>query len=140
MKSNILFSLIIVSILLVLCISYYCVKNNGEITITGIVNPTEWDERNTVSTIEISVPMPSDDPVDQDYTENFKIIDDEKGRELLEQIDNLVEVKGIAINSDDGSLTIRIKKFKVLEIRKHSTCEDEITQIAQQLLIQKPSK
>jgi len=78
--------------------------NGTEITISGVVMATEWDDDDEITGLEIS----TDD--DSYYVENNAI-----WHELVELWDTQVEVTGIVTEEKDGTKGILITSYEPLE-------------------------
>jgi hypothetical protein len=82
-------------------------KGKGETstTITGIVTPTDWDEKGNVVAVVVSSPS----------EEEYLIASDELGEELMELCGAQVMVTGVVANDKSGKKTIAVKKYELLE-------------------------
>ena len=95
---------------------------NEEITITGVVLPAEYDEDDNVTAVVISVTITPEDTTEDEYTENYLVTDNEKGRELLGLVDYTVKATGTEGTDEEGYLTLTVTEYEIIEEPKK---EDE---------------
>lgn len=88
-------------------------KQKQEITITGFVTGTEWDDNDHVVSIEISTE-------DDDY-----MVDNNKqGEELFDFVDEEVEVTGFVREDRDGAKWVTVTSYEVLDEEEDEDYED----------------
>jgi hypothetical protein len=84
-------------------------------TITGIVTPVEWDEEESVIAVAITVTIEPEDSTEESYTEDYLVGDTEKGNELLQLIDEIVEATGTIETDEYGNKTIYVESYRVVK-------------------------
>ena len=91
-------------------------NNNGrcqeEKTITGIVTAIEWDEKEKVTAVAINVVVVEND---EESEEDYRVLDNEKGKELFNYIDQEVVATGTVSMDEDGNKSILISEYSVTE-------------------------
>ena len=110
-KYHVLFFMFIVSVTFVYL-------QEKETTIQGVVTELDWDENDNVVAIAIEVSIESGEDEDGDIIEEseyYAVILDNKGKELLNLINETVEVTGIVKVDSENNKTIKVKKYKVIE-------------------------
>jgi len=83
-------------------------NRNGLITIRGIVTPVDWDEKGNVVATAISTHT----------EEEYLVINDSKGKELLNLIQEAVEVSGL-VKELAGTKIITVKHIINWKINKN---------------------
>jgi hypothetical protein len=79
--------------------------NHDSITLIGFVIPVDWDKNGTAVSVSITT----------DSFEKYIVLDDPKGRELLNLIDEQVRVEGIVSGEDlVGNKFIKLKRYTSL--------------------------
>lgn len=96
----------------------YFIPHTDEVTITGIVNPVEWDEDDNVTSVAITVshesePEEEDEPVV--ITEDYFVANNDKSKELHTLLGKTVEAAGTVEEDEDGNKTITVSSYKVIE-------------------------
>ena len=90
-------------------------------TITGVVMAMDEDEDGNTVSVAISVSfgieevMEAEDLEIEDVTEEFFVVDNEKGRNLLKLVNETVEVTGNIMMDEDGNKWTSVKKFRVVD-------------------------
>ena len=84
-------------------------------TITGIVTPVEWDEEDNVIAVAISVTIEPEDSTEEAYTEDYLVGDTEKGSELLQLLDEIVEATGTVETDEYGNKTIYVESYRIIK-------------------------
>jgi hypothetical protein len=79
-------------------------KEKKELTVTGFVTATEWDDNDNVVAIEIT----TDD-------DNYMVDNNKQGEELFDFLDEEVEVTGFALEDRDGAKWISVTSYEVLD-------------------------
>jgi hypothetical protein len=75
-----------------------------EVTITGFVAATEWDDNDNAIAIEIF----TDD-------DNYRVDNNKQGEELFDFLDEEVEVTGFTREDRDGGKWISVTSYEVLD-------------------------
>jgi len=84
-------------------------------TITGIVIPVEWDEEENVIAVAISVTIVPEDSTEEAYTDDYLVGDTEKGTELLQLLDEIVEATGTVETDEYDNITIYVESYRVIK-------------------------
>jgi len=108
------FTAIIITLSLVQTAHTVTVKQDST-TITGIVIPVEWDENENVIAVAISVTIVPEDSTEEAYTEDYLVGDTEKGNELLNLLDEIVEATGTVETDEYGNKTIYVESYRIVK-------------------------
>ena len=73
------------------------------ITLTGKVQWVTTDEKNDISLVAIVT-----------QTEEYMVVNDAKGKELLQRVNKRVNVKGKVAEDQHGQKTIRVSEYKIV--------------------------
>jgi len=84
-------------------------------TITGIVIPVEWDEEENVIAVAISFTIEPEDSTEEAYTEDYLVGDTEKGNELIQLVDEVVEATGTVETDEYGNKTIYVESYRIVK-------------------------
>lgn len=79
-----------------------CKKNEKLSTVTGLVIPVDWKGDRVVAAA-----------IATDREEEYLIVRNRKGAELLKRLQEHVEAEGVANTNDKGQLTITVKHYTV---------------------------
>jgi len=90
-------------------------RAQSQITISGVVTATDWDEHGDVIAVAIST----------EADEEYFVYGDAMGRELLQLPGAKVVVTGIAGEDNNGHMTIAVRKYEVLEEEEEEEFEEE---------------
>ena len=110
-----LVGLIVLISLMVLASKSHAVIVKQDTTITGFVIPVEWDEEENVIAVTITVTVVPEDSTKEAYTEDYLVGDTEKGNELLQQIDEIVEATGNVETDEYGNKTIYVESYRIIK-------------------------
>ena len=95
-------------------------KSRNEVSVTGIVVPSEWDDDDNVIAVAISTD-------DEDYIVELNRL----GAELFDFLDEDVEVRGILKKGMSGGKWIRVMDYEILgSDHDFSEYEENIEEIA----------
>jgi hypothetical protein len=86
-----------------------------EITISGYVIESEWDDSDDLVAVGIET----------DEDEEYLIEPDELGEELFDRLDRRVEVTGIVQKDKDGNMRIKVTDYRLLEDDEEAPFEEE---------------
>jgi hypothetical protein len=86
-----------------------------EITISGYVIESEWDDSDDLVAVGIET----------DEDEEYLIEPDELGEELFDRLDKRVEVTGIVQKDKDGNMRIKVTDYRLLEDDEEAPFEEE---------------
>ncbi len=94
-------------------------SDGAEETISGTVVAVDWDEDDEVTSVAISVMTMIEDPENEEEPEeiyeDYLIGETDKGRELWKHIGKEVEATGIVTTNDDGTKTISVKSYRLID-------------------------
>lgn len=90
-------------------------QESDEVTLTGVVLPDEYDENDNVIAVIISVTITPTDTTEEEYTENYLVADNEKGRELLKLVDYTVKATGTVMTDKNGYLIFNVTDYEIIE-------------------------
>jgi len=90
-------------------------KSGRQITITGIVTPTDWDNDGNTIAVAISTPLEDEYLVDADTM----------GRELLELVGEKVIATGIVTEDEYWNKRIAVAKYELLGGEDEDELADE---------------
>lgn len=93
-------------------------QESDEVTLTGVVLPDEYDENDNVIAVIISVTITPTDTTEEEYTENYLVADNEKGRELLKLVDYTVKATGTVMTDKNGYLIFNVTDYEIIEAPK----------------------
>ena len=79
-------------------------QEERQITTTGVLVPTDWDQEGRISAIAISTPR----------EEEYLINNDAIGEELLDLYGAEVLVTGIVSEDSEGNKTLAVEKYELL--------------------------
>ena len=108
-----------VALLAIVALAASSVPRTEEVTITGVVNPVEWDDEDNATAVAITVSSEIEPEEEEEepetIEEDYYVADNEKGKELLEHIGKTVEATGTVVEDEEGTKTITVIGFKVIE-------------------------
>jgi hypothetical protein len=83
--------------------------NKSQVTISGIITATGWDDHEQVQDVSISATD------EQEYW----VESDKLGKELLQRVQSQVKVTGWVTQSEDGKKRIRVTRFQIIREYDH---------------------
>ena len=86
---------------------------DSDVTITGKIVASDWDDEDNVIAVVISVTVFPDDPDEDEYSEDYLVANNEMGRELLTLVGRSIEAIGKVETDEDGSKTIYIESYSL---------------------------
>ena len=90
-------------------------QSEEEVTIEGIVSAVEWDEDDNVTAVAISVTIIPEDTTEEQYTEEYLVANNKKGRELLELVGETVKATGTVETDEEGYMTIYVTDYAAIK-------------------------
>ena len=119
MKGSFLRGLLVAVFILFLFKGSFIYTQQNDKTINGIVTESDWDEDGNVTAVAIEVTIETEDEDEESYSSEesdyYDVVMDDKGKELMNFLNKMVEVTGTVTEDDEGNKTIKVKKYKVLE-------------------------
>ena len=77
----------------------------NRLTLTGIVTPYDWDDDSNLTAIAIST----------ETEEDYRVTNAKAMRKLMKHLHEMVDVKGVAGEAEDGELTLHVEDFELVE-------------------------
>ena len=78
-------------------------KKTYNASIAGYIIASDWDENDNI--VEISLQAEIDD---------YFIVQNRFGKELIEQVDKKVEIRGVVTEDRDGTKWLKVSKYEIL--------------------------
>ncbi|MFC1568784.1 hypothetical protein ACFL4L_00990 [bacterium] len=123
--------IILVSLISVMFVMNLVIGNElKKVIIRGWVESYEWNENDEIVQISILV-RPSklengEELYDTEPYEDYVVVDDAEGRELLPYVGSFTEVRGTLVSGEDDIKMITVKSFKILKEEPETYIDVEI--------------
>jgi hypothetical protein len=99
-----------------------------EENLVGVVKAVQWQDESKVIAAVLVVTTEEEDEEGNltTYIDEYRIMDNLKGKELFELDGETVKVSGSFVEKDDGTILLKVKSYVIIENNQDELIEEDL--------------